>query len=221
VIRTAALGVAVALLLGAPAFPHEEHGATEAEPPLLFEPPAPGTYELPPIQRVSDRMLLDSSGERAHLLDLSPGEAAVVSFVYRGCADAQGCPLSLAVLRTLDRKLAALPELGARVRLVTVSFDPEHDTPERMAELRAVMAPRADWRFLTASSEGEIAELLEDFGQDAVRTPSGEATGRIRHVLKVFLVDGRGAVRNVYSAGFLDARILLADLETVLRPSGR
>ena len=42
---------------------------------------------------------------------------------------------------------------------------------------------------------------------------------RIAHVLKVFLVDGEGRVRNIYSTGFLDLRLLLADLETVLGSS--
>jgi hypothetical protein len=35
-------------------------------------------------------------------------------------------------------------------------------------------------------------------------------------VLKIFLVDGAGRVRNIYSTGFLDVRLMLADLETVL-----
>ena len=49
----------------------------------------------------------------------------------------------------------------------------------------------------------------------------GDATGVIRHVLKVFLVDGERWVRNVYSAGFLDARILLHDTQTVLAAPAR
>ena len=40
----------------------------------------------------------------------------------------------------------------------------------------------------------------------------------LRHVLKVFLVDANRDVRNIYSAGFLDTRLILADIETVLQP---
>jgi protein SCO1/2 len=47
----------------------------------------------------------------------------------------------------------------------------------------------------------------------------GKETGILRHVMKVFLVDSKGDVRNIYSAGFLDSRILLNDLQTVLGPS--
>jgi hypothetical protein len=62
--------------------------------------------------------------------------------------------------------------------------------------------------------------VLADFGQDAVRlrAANGDTTGRIRHVLKVFLVDAGGRIRNVYSTGMLDERLVLADLLTVLGP---
>jgi hypothetical protein len=60
--------------------------------------------------------------------------------------------------------------------------------------------------------------VLESYGQD--RTPErddhGRPTGRIRHVLKVFLVDRAGFIRNVYSAGFLVPELVLNDIRTVL-----
>jgi cytochrome oxidase Cu insertion factor (SCO1/SenC/PrrC family) len=101
---------------------------------------------------------------------------------------------------------------------VTVSFDPERDTPEAMGRLATALDPRGRWRFLTAAGTDELALLLSDFGQDALaeRGPEGDWTGRLRHVLKVFLVDARGRIRNVYSTGFLDLRILENDALTVL-----
>ena len=190
-------------------------GAADDAP--LYEPPAPGSYELPAISRVSEHWLLDSSGAPAPLLGLAPGQVALVSFVYRACSDAQGCPLALSVMQRLDGELAALPELAARVRLVTASFDPGHDRPERMRALREALHPRGDWRFLTAASSAELAPVLADFGQDVDRLPSEAGDpARLGHVLKVFLVDSRGDVRNVYSTGFLDHRLLLRDAETLL-----
>jgi cytochrome oxidase Cu insertion factor (SCO1/SenC/PrrC family) len=169
-----------------------------------FEAPAPGSYELTPILEVGEHTLLDEQGRATKLLGTAEGEAAVVSFVYLSCADA--CPAATASLARLDALLAERPALARRVQLVTVSFDPANDPPARMAALRSSLSPRGRWRFVTAASEAAIAPVLLDFGQDA--TPS--------HVLKVFLVDGRGRVRNIYSTGFLDVRLLLADLETLL-----
>ncbi len=181
----------------------------------LYEPPAAGTYELPPIDRVEARELVDSSGASAHVPALAPGQVAVIAFMYRGCHEANGCPASLALLRALDRKLEADPARAARVRLACVSFDPAHDTPERMRELRVMMAPKTDWTFLSAPGDpAALAALLGDYGQDATPLENGS----FRHVLKVFLIDDQLRVRNVYSAGLLDPALVSADIDTVTKP---
>lgn len=207
--RRALLLAVAALALGA----GDEHAAHEAAAGPRFEAPPAGSYELPPIRRVGEHALLDEAGQAAPLLAWKPGEASLVSFVYLSCPDA--CPTATATLAALDAKLAERPALARRVRLVTVSFDPARDTPERMAALRRALAPRGRWHFATARSFAALEPVLDDFGQDAAPLPD-DPVERIAHVLKVFLVDGEGRVRNVYSSGFLDVRLLLADLETVL-----
>jgi cytochrome c peroxidase len=212
----AALIVAGAASAAASEGPAEKPLPAPAAAPL-YDPPAPGTYDLPAIMRVGDHRLLGVDGRPAETLGLAPGRAAVVAFIYRSCTDSGGCPYSLSVLQRLDAALARRPDLARRVRLVTVSFDPDHDTPARMKELRALLAPKGDWRFFTAGSRKALAPVLDDFGQDAVPVVSeyGRETGKIEHVLKVFLVDERGDVRNIYSTGLLDERLLLNDLLTV------
>jgi cytochrome oxidase Cu insertion factor (SCO1/SenC/PrrC family) len=213
---------ALALLLAVPDAAAHEAGGGGADPTglpeLLYELPAAGSYELPVIDRVSEHELVASDGERAPLLDVPREGCAIVSFVYLSCTDATGCPLALATLQRADRAFARRRDLAGRVRLVTVSFDPERDGPAQMANLRQHMAPKADWRFLTAASRPELHPVLQDYGQDAVPllTAEGTDTGLMRHVTKVFLVDASGGVRNVYSTGFLDHRILLRDVETLL-----
>lgn len=195
------------------------HDTAPPEPPaaeLDYVPPAPGSYELPMIGRVAEHWLIAQDGSRAPVLGVGDDEVAIVSFIYTSCPDA--CPLALATLQRLDRELAVRPELVDHVRMTTVSFDPARDDPGRMAEMRAHMAPRGRWDFLTAEDARAIEPVLRDFGQD-VRPPRTEEeakSGQLRHVLKVFLVDGDHAVRNIYSVGFLDARILLNDVATVL-----
>ncbi len=167
---------------------------------------------------MSERSLLAPEGSRAPLLGLEPEQCAVVSFIYRSCSEAGGCPLALAVLRRLDRELAERPKLAARTRLVTVNFDPARDTPARMAELRRLLEPRGHWSFLTGADEAELRPVLADFGQDVLPllTEEGVESSVLKHVLKVFLVDGRGRVRNIYSTGFLRADVILNDVVTVL-----
>lgn len=184
----------------------------------LYELPRPGSYQLPVIDRLSPHELLDESGQRRPVLDLQPGHCAVVSFVYASCPDAGGCPLVLATLRRIDRAVAARSNLADRVELVTVSFDPERDTPERLAMLRTHLEPSGRWRFFTGESRAQIDPVLADFGQDAlplVGAQDLEPLGVIRHIAKVFLVDSGLRVRNIYSTDMLDYEILLRDIETL------
>ena len=99
----------------------------------------------------------------------------------------------------------------------TVSFDPARDRPAALAKLRDALAPRSDWRFLTAADEAALEPVLADYGQEVDRVPGdGDAQpAALGHVLKVFLVDSDRAVRNVYSSGFLDHRLVLRDVETL------
>ncbi len=104
--------------------------------------------------------------------------------------------------------------------LLSISFDPARDTPAQLARhARAYDADPALWRFATTASRPALERMLDDYGQD--RTPvhdeRGRFTGRYRHVLKVFLVDRDGQIRNIYSAGFLVPEVLLNDIKTVLR----
>jgi cytochrome oxidase Cu insertion factor (SCO1/SenC/PrrC family) len=183
-----------------------------------YTPPAPGTYELPVVDTVEDHPLVDEDGRAVRLFELTRDRVAVVAFVYTTCVETAGCPLAQAVLRRLDRSLAADAELRRRVVLVSLSFDPERDDPARLSAIRAANAPKSDWRFMTTSGEETLAPLLEDFGQPVARLrfPDGRWTGLYRHVLKVFLLDARHRIRNVYSTGLLDADLVLNDVRTLL-----
>lgn len=216
----AGAAAAACLLAAAPGLGHdgEDHAppAPIEAPERLYEPPPPGSYELPAIGRVSEHRLVDHRGEPALCPDVAPGRVAVVSFVYGNCGDA--CPLALATLQRLDRAVAARAGLAEHVQLVTVSFDPARDGPARMAELRGSLAPRGAWRFLTAPDAAALEPVLADYGQRVVRLldADGAETGLLQHVLKVFLVDESLRIRNVYSTGLMDPRLILNDIETVL-----
>src|SRR5437870_5678379 len=92
-------------------------------------------------------------------------------------------------------------------------------TPAQLAKYaRIYSADPKLWRFMTAPSERALDHALEGYGQDRapVYDERGRFTGRYRHVLKVFLLDPAGYIRNVYSAGFLVPDLVLNDIKTVL-----
>lgn len=196
------------------------HGAVSALPAPTFDyaPPAPGSYDLPPLGRAEDGAVLDENGEALHLRDLFAGHMTVLAFVYSRCTDI--CPLAHAQMAALREAVAADADLAGRTRLVSLSFDPAYDTPAVMAELAdhwTTGAPASpEWLFLTTSGHDALAPILAAYDQPVARkTDPDDPTGPLHHLLRVFLVDDTATVRNIYSLDVLDPRLLLADLQTL------
>lgn len=216
----AALGLPLAALLA-----HDHAPERPAPPPapgyarLAFEAPAPNSYELPPLGAAADGRVLDGSGEPLRLHELYGDKVVVLSFIYTSCTDANGCPLASFVLSAVQRQAALDPQLRDSLRLVSLSFDPAQDSPERMRRYgRTFRRDGFDWRFLTCSSERELAPILESYGQaiQPDRDESGRPLGTASHLLRVYLIDRHKRIRNIYTPSFLHADLLLADIRTVL-----
>ncbi|HEX9126546.1 MAG TPA: SCO family protein [Methylomirabilota bacterium] len=188
-----------------------------------FVPPAAGSYELPPVKRVTGFVLRDSTGRSVSTERITTGKVAVVSFIYTACPERLGCPLASLALQDLQGRLKE-EGLDHDVALLSISFDPGRDGPARLAKYARVYgADPALWRFMTAPSTRVLGDMLESYGQDRapVYDERGRFTGRYSHVLKVFLVDRAGDIRNVYSAGFLVPDLVVNDIKTVLSDHAR
>jgi protein SCO1/2 len=185
-----------------------------------YEVPSPGSYVLPVIRPAADGDVLNTAGEPMKLSEVSLGRATVLSFIYSRCGDARSCPHATGVLKQLHIASAADPMLGTGMRLVSMSFDPTGDTPERMSEYAAIAQGEkqaADWLFLTTASAERLQPILTGFGQAVDRKANpNDPLGPLNHTLRVFLIDHSGRIRNIYSAGTLDSRLVLADVRTLL-----
>src|SRR5262249_16430141 len=69
-----------------------------------FTPPPAGTYELPPLKRVSGFVLRDDTGHRVSTQRLTAGKVSVVSFIYTACPERLGCPLASLALQSLQTR---------------------------------------------------------------------------------------------------------------------
>ena len=184
-----------------------------------YEPPAPGSYALSVVKAAADGEVLDSRGQPLRLHELTRGRVTVLSFIYTRCAAAKACPMATGVLMKLHRLSAEDAALAKGMRLVSMSFDPANDTPERMfayAALAADRATAAPWHFITARSQVQLQPILDAYGQavDKKKNPFDPA-GPLNHTLRVFLIDQAGNIRNIYSSGTLDVRLVLADVRTL------
>jgi cytochrome c peroxidase len=184
-------------------------------------PPAPGTYTIPVVQPATDGEVLDSSGVRHRLFDYMDGKIVLLSFIYTRCSEARGCPLATGVLHAIAEALQQHTTLARHVRLLTLSFDPAHDTPEvmrRYAGAGKAQATAPLWHHLTTASPETLQPILDGYGQYVVPIleVQGRFTGTYTHLLKVFLIDRQQRVRNIYSVDFLHPQVLLNDIETLL-----
>jgi protein SCO1 len=186
--------------------------------------PAPGSYKLPVVKAAADGTVLDSKGQRLRLRDLTRGRVTVMSFIYTRCAAAKACPYATGVLAELHRVSAEDPALAGKLRLISMSFDSEGDRPEQMAAYSAladVHKGGAEWRFLTTPSRADLRPILQAYGQAVdKRANPADPEGPLYHTLRVFLIDREGRIRNIYSAGTLDPRLVLADIRTLTLEPG-
>lgn len=184
------------------------------------EVPAPGSYTLPVIKHASDGALLDSAGNSVRLADLTRGRVTVMSFIYTRCSALKACPYATGVLLQLHQASADDPTLAENLRLVSMSFDPANDTPQRMAAYSAIAArqPRAvPWHFLTAPSQADLQPILASYGQAVDKKQNAaDPAGPLNHTLRVYLIDRDGRTRNIYSSGALDPQLVLADIKTLM-----
>ncbi len=199
------------------------HAAADAdkpqEPRMEFAPPPAGSYALQRIQRVPDGALLNPDSRIQSLAELTSGKITLLTFFYTYCADPWGCPYAYWTLSGLRDRLMADPQLARRVRFVSVSFDPTNDTPEALRRYgaRFMNDSRLEWRFLTASSVADLLPMLDGLGQDVrvERDANGKPTRTINHMLKMFLIDPEGMIREIYSLAYLQQPVMLNDIRTL------
>ena len=186
--------------------------------PLEYEPPAAGSYQLPPLGTAGDGNVLDSNGTPWRLRQLTGDKLVLMGFIYTHCPDINGCPLASFVMKQVQSRLANDAELASQVRLLSLSFDPELDTPAALRDYAQHFRRKDfDWRFLTTASEQELQPILDSYGQFRVKNYDGEGkySGSMSHILRVYLVDRQRRIRNIYSTGFLHADTVINDLRTL------
>jgi protein SCO1 len=190
------------------------------DPDFDYDPPAPGTYTLPVVKPAADGALLDSNGKSISLRDLTHGRVTVLSFIYTRCAAGKACPYATGVLNQLHQLSVDDQALAKNLRLVSMSFDPDYDTPQRLAAYsEAIRDDKSgcDWRFATPKSRTDLESILAGYGQAVDKRPNpSDPQGPLYHILRVFLIDRTGRIRNIYSSGTLDSRLVLADVKTLL-----
>jgi protein SCO1/2 len=153
--------------------------------PLPAPPPVLGT--IPPFD------LVDQGGRRFGSRELA-GRVWVASFVFTRCQTV--CPrITAQVARVQERTR----ELEPALRLVSFSVDPDHDTPERLAEYaRAHRANPRVWTFLTGPAPAVRETVERGLRVSMGKDPADPSPAGISHGSHLVLVDGAGRIRGYY-----------------------
>jgi len=164
---------------------------TLIRPLLRHEPePPPVLGELPPFELVA------ASGEPFGLDDLE-GRVWVVNFFFTRCGAI--CPRLTAAMHSLQERYEAAGT-GPGLGLLSVTVDPDHDTPEVLGDYaRRHDVDAGRWTFLTGD-RAAVERLVEQGFRTAIGPPGQDEAGwiDIAHSGRLVLVDRRGRIRGYY-----------------------
>ena len=194
-----------------------------AKVPADFDPPKPGTYRLERIMPAPDGAVVDASRKRGQLASYTRGKVTLLSLMYTSCSDETGCPMAFYSVAMIKRDLEKSQAARGRVRVVSLSFDPVRDTPEVMRAYGGDHIKDGNpvpWHFLTTASKRDLAPLLDGFGQDVSKPAQAQDHQELMHVLKLFLIDREGWVREIYTASYLVPGVVVNDIKTLLIEDG-
>jgi protein SCO1 len=150
-----------------------------------------------------DASLIDQHGSAVSLASLK-GKPVLIDFIYTSCTST--CPMLTAKMAAIAHELG--PALGADVTIVSITLDPEHDSPAELAKYaKDHDATGSGWIFLTGPP-AQIDQVLALFNLRRVR----ESDGSITHSVAAFLLGPDGHQIRQYNALDVSPEAVVADV---------
>jgi len=166
-------------------------GKPDYKPAVFYHVPSRG-------DAVPDFKLRNQDGRNIHLNQFR-GKELLITFIYTRCPLPNFCPLVTRNFARIEKQLAAEPKLKGKTHLLCVSFDPEHDTPERLKAYGEEYIGNdsktafANWDFAVPDS-AVLKEMAKFFNVGI----TNESDQTITHTLSTTLVGRDGKVIKFY-----------------------
>ncbi len=194
----------------------EVTAVTEGGPALTPTTVVPG--EPKPGDEIPDFTLTNQDGKPIHLSQYR-GRSIALTFVYTRCPQPDQCTLMSNNFAAVDLELQKQPDVYAKTHLLTVSFDPEYDTPKVMRSYGASHTGRYanekfdHWEFITGTAD-EVKRIAEFFG---LRYFKDASTGeeQVVHSLRTAVIDPNGRLVKLYRGNEWKASELADDLKSL------
>ena len=181
----------------------------------------PGLEEKQPEQigkAVPDLSLMNQDGKKFTFKDYR-GKAFAVTFIYRECPLPEFCIKMSRQFADMANRIAADPEAKDKVRLLSISFDPERDTPEKLRQYGLGYLgkePKDDltvWN-LAVGTDQEVRAVADFFGLKYEKDATD--TTQFNHSLVTAIISPAGKVTRVFSGGRWNPEQVLDELKMTL-----
>jgi len=147
--------------------------------------------DLPRLGPAPDFTLVSEQGKTVTRADYA-GSVWIADFIFTRCGGS--CPILSAKMAALSERTRDVPS----IRYVSFGVDPEHDTPEVLAEYgRKLGADPARWSFLHGTRP-VVRALIKDGFRLAIEDAAADSVEPILHSTRFVLVDGDGTIRGYY-----------------------
>jgi protein SCO1/2 len=141
------------------------------------------------------------------------GQALAITFIFTRCPFPTFCPLMSRNFEEVQTKLLATPGGPTNWHLLTITFDPQFDTPPVLkAYAERFEADPAHWNFLTGDLT-EITAIAEQFGELFWREQ-----GSINHNLRTIIINTQGRVQNIIQGNTWTVDDLTQELKKATLP---
>jgi protein SCO1/2 len=188
----------------------EDVAVTRRTPGTPRPRPSGAAVEVKPGEGLPEVTLVNQDGRTLRLADYR-GRALALTFIYTRCPLPDFCPLMMQNFVAVEAALAAEPALHSRTRLLAISFDTAHDTPEVLKRFGRSLAgkgsqPFAHWQF-ASGTDPEIRKLGNALGLEY-----DPDTGMWVHNLRTAVIGADGKLVRIIHGNDWKPAELVADL---------
>ncbi|MFO0908322.1 MAG: SCO family protein [Isosphaeraceae bacterium] len=146
----------------------------------------PVPQRLRPGDTVPDFAMTTQEGKPLRLSDLK-GKYVVLTFIYTRCPLPNFCPAMDKKFSQLADRIEAVAGRADQIRLLSVSFDPEHDTPEILAQHARTRGARLPLWVFAVATHPELAKIAAPLG-----LTYGPTANEVIHNLSTAVIDPEG-----------------------------
>src|SRR6266550_4720463 len=182
--------------------------------------PAPGqVVEAKAGDEVPNYRLVNQDNKAIHIQD-SKGKTLLLTFIFTRCQDPDQCTLMSSNFATIDHELEKQPELYGKTHLLSISFDPEYDTPKVLRSYGAAYTGRytdetfAHWEFASGTTD-EVKGIAQFFGLRYYKdTQSGKE--QVIHSLRTVEIGPDSKIVKVYRGNDWKPDEVVKELQTLV-----